>query len=145
MSTEYQPSHRLPLKPHVRPGFKLNLPNVRGRMAHVTTFPVVPRTGALWCHEAEHSSPAAPSGGWSSLRHLGTNAPNTVRASHNFPTRQQLPGGIAGMAPVSQPVQGTLVACKVGDGEEWPKTSGEAGVVQQLLLSQVMGSWQRML
>lgn len=139
MSTEYQPRHRLPLKPHVRPGFKLNLPNVRGQMAHVTTFPVVPRTGALWCHEAEHSSPAAPSGGWSSLRHLGTNAPVTVRASQ---PGSHLPGGTAGMAPVSQPAQGTLLACKVGGGEEWPKTSGEAGAVQQQLLSQVTGSWQ---
>lgn len=48
-------------------------------MAGVTTFPVVPRPGALRCHEAEHSPPAALARGWSGLRRLGTNA--TIAAS----------------------------------------------------------------
>ena len=107
-------------------------------MAGVTTFPVVPRPGALRCHEAEHSSLAALARGRSGLRRLGTNAPIAAsapqprgcspageQAGHRFSKHPntELERAARPDACLLSPAWGTLLARKVGGGQEWSQTS----------------------
>lgn len=129
MSTEYQTRHRLPLKPHVKPDFKLNLPEVHGQMAHVTAFPVVPGTRVLRCHEAEHSSveDGAASG--------------TSRCSHRCETRPGRRLILKGVPACAGHLAGS---CR----ERWGgmvQNERRIGAVQQHLpsLSTDLGHWVR--
>lgn len=101
-------------------------------MAGVTTFPVVPRPGALRCREAEHSSPAALARGRSGLRLHGANAPIPASAPrpaaapwHGLSQCPNAEPGGAARPDSCLPLRawGILLARKLGGGQEWSQTS----------------------